>query len=304
MRVACTNNSGTTYLEGNHCSGTRTERTCYLAPATLRYPITLKGNTLTVNADLTNSTIQSFQPAPPTAANFSLDTSGGPGISTLGGLYVAASTLFSSNATYNFWTVFPFMTLPDTLSTQFLALPSQHITSLSSPLNLTYPEVCSSNWTDPTSHILSALNSMALRVSLSAATFPYRNLTTPPAPQLLAMQQTTNINVFQSDYRYLVAATVIALSFVLLISFTFRGWSELGRRMTLNPIETAKAFDAPLLVGPSSNAQLAELVTRVGDRGVRFGAVETYAQERGPMRQLKLTDPRTVTVPRMGVPYA
>lgn len=117
------------------------------------------------------------------------------------------------------------------------------------------------------------------------------------------MEQTENINVFHSDYRYLVAATVIALLFVLLISLTFRGWSELGRRMTLDPIETAKALDAPLLAGPGSNAQLTELVTRVGDRRVRFGAVETYANEQGSLRQLKLGDPSVATEPRMGVPY-
>lgn len=253
---------------------------------------------------LHNTTVLSFQPPPPDEDTHDyIDSDSGPGVSTLGGLYIAASSLFSSNVTYNLFEVYPYMELLDTLSNQFLDFPSQDITNIQDSRNLTYPEVCSSNWTDPTSHILGALNDMALRISLSAANFPYRNLTTPPPLQLLPMQQASNINVFHSDYRFLVAATVISLSFVLIISFTFRGWSELGRRMTLNPIETAMAFDAPLLAGPGSNAPLNGLVAIVGDRGVRFGAVEIYSQEQVPMRRLKLGAPRTVTQPRMGVPY-
>jgi hypothetical protein len=59
------------------------------------------------------------------------------------------------------------------------------------------------------------------------------------------MHETSNINVFHSEYRYLVGSSLLSAMFVLLVAPIFWGWWELGRSVTLNPIEIAKAFDAP-----------------------------------------------------------
>lgn len=74
--------------------------------------------------------------------------------------------------------------------------------------------------------------------------------------------------------------------------------------MTLNPVETAKAFDAPLLRGPGSNAPLYELIPYVGMRNVKFGEVESYVEGSSVVRrQLKLAFPIEVTKPKAGVIY-
>ncbi len=133
---------------------------------------------------------------------------------------------------------------------QFLDFPPLNLSSPQDGNDMPHPTVCWSNWTDPTSHILTALNTMALLLSLSAANFPFRNTTNAPAAQVLTMQQTSNVNIYQSDYGFLIASTMLTTVFILLITPIFTGWGDLGRHLTLNPVETAKAFDAPLLQGP------------------------------------------------------
>ena len=43
--------------------------------------------------------------------------------------------------------------------------------------------------------------------------------------------------------------------------------------MTLSPLETAKAFNAPILASEDSNAEINELVQRAGERPVKYGMV-------------------------------
>ena len=61
----------------------------------------------------------------------------------------------------------------------------------------------------------------------------------------------------------------LTTALVLLITPTSMGWWELGHDVSFNPIETAKAFDAPLLSSLGSNAPLGDLMRTLGIRCVR-----------------------------------
>ncbi|KAF8847399.1 hypothetical protein BDZ45DRAFT_733624 [Acephala macrosclerotiorum] len=242
MMVSYTTNAST----GN-CGGTLITRSCKLKSATLRYPITLQNTTVVLGNISAGATIQSFQPP----GNKTVSIDGGSDFDrwTLGGLYLAANILFRANATYQWIGALGVqMSLLDTLSNQFLVIPTGNNTLY----GLGIPASCSSNWTDPTNHIIESLNQIVFRVSLNAARFPFRNTTTAPAPQILSI--------------YLAASTVLTIVCVALVLPTFAGWWELGRSVLLGPLETAKAFDAPLLSGPGSNAPLHELVRTMGMR--------------------------------------
>ncbi|KAH8807889.1 hypothetical protein F5884DRAFT_790385 [Xylogone sp. PMI_703] len=297
MNVGYTNNSGYT-----NCTGLRTETTCYLSSATLRYPINVTRNVLTIG-DVLNSEAIDSQPAP-TLEFAGTDIETDDIIWTLGGLYVAASNLFSSNATYTWNTgIGGTLRLPDTLSSQFLELGPMDLNNVNNSAMLLSPNVCTANWADPTSFILSSFNDMTFRLSLYAANFPFRDTGAPSPAQIVAMQKSSAINVFNSDYRFLIASTVITMVSILLITPIFAGWWELGRRVTLNPIEVAKAFDAPSLQGPGSNAPLPQLVAIMGNRGLKFGEVETLVTGSGVKKQLKFADPVDVARPRSGEVY-
>jgi hypothetical protein len=68
-----------------------------------------------------------------------------------------------------------------------------------------------------------------------------------PEPQVLGMQQTSNITVFKSNYAYLAAALAVMMTGFLVVIPTLHGYWEMGRQTSLNPLEIAKAFNADLL---------------------------------------------------------
>ncbi|PQE06655.1 hypothetical protein CJF31_00009801 [Rutstroemia sp. NJR-2017a BVV2] len=297
MQVVYTTNSNSSDYD---CTGTLVTRSCFLAPATMRYPVKITNNTLTLGDVLADGKVKSYQPVAWGVPRG--DGYGETNYWTIGGIFLAARNLFSSNATYtNGGTIGIYPTFPDTLSNQFIDLQKTPVsTPLTDSPNLAVPGMCQ-NWTDPTSYILNQLNSIAFRVSLSAADYPYRNTTDPPAPQIVPMQQTTKNNVYHSDYRFLVAGAVLVAICTLFVTPTYIGWSKLGRSVTLNPIETGKAFDAPLLRGPGSNAPLRKLMAGMSAKEVQMGEVEDYGPS--PVHRLKLADPVEVRNPRAGVVY-
>lgn len=291
------------------CAATRTQRTCSLRPATLRYPVTIQNGTLTLGDLTKDATVTSLSPQ----GNFT-DGGGDFSIWTLGGIYLAANSLFNSNGTYDFSGGHGLeMFLTDTLSNQYLEItpgPNKpYNTSDSSQQpgvlysGLSIPQACNSSWTDPTNNILSSLNQIAFRVSMQAATYPYRDTNAAPAPQVIPMLETSNINVFHSEHKYLIANTVLTIFFMALVLPSFIGWWELGRRVTLDPVEIAKAFDAPMFQGPGSNAPLWQLVRDYGQRSVRYGEVEGYGNGQMVKRQLKLVNPQEATRPTPGTVY-
>jgi hypothetical protein len=299
MQVVYTTNSD----NATACTGTLVTRSCYLAPATMQYPVTITNNTLTLGDVLVDGKVKSYQP--PSWIEAFIDGGGSSSYWTLGGIFLAAQNLFSSNATYTFVAAKGILsTFPDILSNQFLDLqaPLSNFTNLTVLTDLNVPVDCNQNWTDPTSYILNSLNSIAFRLSLTAANWPYRNTTDPPAPQIVPMQQTTQSNVYHSEYRFLVAGAVLVAICTLFVTPTYIGWSKLGRSVSLNPIETAKAFDAPLLRGPGSNAPLRKLMDGMWAKEVQMGEVEDYGPT--PVHRLQLADPVEVRNPRAGVVYS
>ncbi len=79
------------------------------------------------------------------------------------------------------------------------------------------------------------------------------------------------------DMRFLVAAVVISAVSELLVLRLFAGYWQLGRPVSLNPLETAAAMGAPMLADVNSNADRSRIVRVVGTRRVRYGSVKAAA---------------------------
>jgi len=52
------------------------------------------------------------------------------------------------------------------------------------------------------------------------------------------------------------------------------GWWELGRPVTLSPLETAKAFAAPILLGAGATKNICGILEKVGDERVVYDGDE------------------------------
>ena len=58
------------------------------------------------------------------------------------------------------------------------------------------------------------------------------------------------------------------------------GFWELGRPVSLNPLEIARAFGAPLMEGMDGNATPDMVTIERGGMSVRYGALERFGMEK------------------------
>ena len=88
-----------------------------------------------------------------------------------------------------------------------------------------------------------------------------------------AMQKSTTL-VFQVQYEYMLGAFALMLLCVASICYILVGWWDLGRDVSLSPLEISKAFNAPFLESnQSSNADVDTLLKGIGERKVQYGEV-------------------------------
>lgn len=129
------------------------------------------------------------------------------------------------------------------------------------------------SFSHPTDAVTAAMNEIMFRIAVSATNASLLLVGIPA-------QQTSVKNIYQSHYAYFGAALVVIFVTAFSILSTFWGWWSLGRPVSLNPLEIAKAFNGPLFVVPrTSNATLKELLAAFGDIRVQYGEVVSNDRE-------------------------
>lgn len=97
---------------------------------------------------------------------------------------------------------------------------------------------------DPLNVVLNALDEITLRTSLRAGK---DNATITDAFQTVPYTGYELLTVYRTNKEYMGAAAAVSIASLLAVAATFWGWWELGRGMTLNPLEIAKVFDSPVV---------------------------------------------------------
>ncbi|KAL8704462.1 MAG: hypothetical protein Q9201_002378 [Fulgogasparrea decipioides] len=148
---------------------------------------------------------------------------------------------------------------------------------------------CSISYGDPTEDLIQAVRSMMFRTAIAAAN--------ASDLQTVTALDTITVPVYQSHYLYLgVAIGFTALAWLATLPM-FIGWWHVGRNVSMSPIETAKAFSAPMLQHSDPNANVDELMKEVGERPVRYGAVAYNAAR---LDALQMYYPGHVKKPQRG----
>jgi len=151
-------------------------------------------------------------------------------------------------------------------------------------------------WKDPTDDMISKLNELIFRLAVATSgqgiSSSISGKTADPAgrdelvlsPNLAGSNRTTQQQasmsmvyehtVYSVQRRWLSAAIVLISLVCLSIFWTYWGWWELGRPVSLDPLETAKAFDAPLLHDADENGTANEICDTVGTKRVVYGPEE------------------------------
>jgi hypothetical protein len=254
---------GYVQADKDSCNGSFVSTTCNITEAVVEYSVEMSGQTVTLNN------------ISPRLNVVALPNDQAPG--TLAGLYFMGQSLFESNVTWQF-AVQTSYTI-----TNLDIFPSQYLVAG----NASNPEFCLGNltWADPTNDILTAFNEIMFRTAIQAAvnTTSTYNLQSPNGGANKTFSSATTVNgtqilsrnVFLTRFTYLIAAAVVMTVAILAVVPTFYGWWQLGRAVSLNPIETAKAFDAPILGGSAalSNAEVYTLVKNIEKRGIVYGEI-------------------------------
>jgi hypothetical protein len=123
---------------------------------------------------------------------------------------------------------------------------------------------------------MSALNDVMFRMAVNASSADDRT-------KALAVS-TGLVNYYQSSFLFLGIAIAIVWLNVFVIVPLFWGWWELGRKVSLNPVEVAEAFNAPILRKDVGHRNIDGLLKHVGDRPLVFKPVEHRAGADGERR--------------------
>lgn len=118
--------------------------------------------------------------------------------------------------------------------------------------------------------------------------------------------QLTDVVHYKTHWVYAGLAFGITTLCIILVIPSFWHYGELGRRVTLGPVEIASAFGAPILVdnnrgagsGPKKD-NIDTLIEHIGDRKIVYGFVDVNAPEEQKPQQMSIQPPgSTPTSPR------
>ncbi|KAK2800690.1 hypothetical protein FQN50_008000 [Emmonsiellopsis sp. PD_5] len=149
---------------------------------------------------------------------------------------------------------------------------------------------CFFTFDDPADDMKRNIHELMFRTALAAVSAPGNEKNRAKMNKTIVVEQTNKELVFQARYEYLGGALVVMLAALLAVSMTYYGWWQLGRKMSMSPIEMARVFNAPLLKGAPSNAKIRDLLAEVGKTRVRYG--EMLKRDVGSARESNGGDSR------------
>ncbi|KAL1888678.1 hypothetical protein Sste5346_009383 [Sporothrix stenoceras] len=253
-----------TYKPDAACKGDLVKRTCSLHLSTVKYPLTVVGGVATLGAwdEKRNDTIAwaSINSTQAYGTLFTGSFAAGGFQTMLGGIYLALNNLYAGNANLRIATM--------TETPYVLAATGNSASNyLTSDLS-TYSN-CTMTWSDPTADYVNTARELMLR---SVVSYASQNPKKTSATQLVA-QRTTVAATYESAYKFLAAAMASMALEMLLIMFLLYGWQHLGRHVSLDAFEIARAMGAPLLQHGSSNTEIDESLVPIERTKLKYGEI-------------------------------
>ena len=244
------------------CSGNFIQRNCTLRLATVRYPVTVSNGTATIekwrlgqNDTLKISTF-------PIGRDITWTGSVGAAslLTMLGGVAFLLGELYTGFAN---------LRLKIQTATPYILTNSGQSSSnyLASDIS-TYGN-CTMVWEDPTTDIVNTARELMFRSGIAYA----NTNASAVALQELQVQKIKTAAAYYSHYEYLGITIGCMVLEVLVILFLLWGWNRLGRHVSLDAFEVARALGAPLLQGSSSNSHIKDALKSLQHTKLRYGEI-------------------------------
>ena len=169
--------------------------------------------------------------------------------------------------------------------------------------------LCGLSWNDPMPSMISTMQSLAFRTTVAMATAPDSvfapSLTNRPLMDVRSTW-TQRISATGSHTLYLYHASpllvalgiVVSLMGVAAVAPLYWGFWEMGRKVSLNPLEIARAFGAPMMEGLDGNTTPDMMMVERGSTCVKYGALDRYGE--GKQLRVEQTERCNIRTPWQG----
>lgn len=261
--------TGASFKTQPTCTGDLVLRNCTLIAATVRYPVVISSGSITLDP---SSTIwDDVVVGPYVNGSYGEGAMDTDGRTTYGGLQWTLKGRFESSLLMyyegpNGYEIISYGELASAYATNVTSIPE-----------------CNVVFTDPMDDMLQGARELTFRAAVAAATQSNTSML-----EYVTSNEVVTRNIYVSDYLYFGIATGLSMLSIIGVIATFNGFWLLGRSVSLSPIETAKAFNPPILSNHDSNATIRDLLEEVGKRSIRYGSVAemTSSTERKVMPQI------------------
>ena len=233
------------------CEGELVVRNCTLKAGTMLYPVTIDGGSSTIQLRQ-GTTI--WDDVIVGAADSLPEEHNSGGLSTYGGLFLAIANQYNTNIQLQWG---------GAIAWEFWG--TQSAASFSYARDIGDFPSCNIFFIDPTADLLQSMRELIFRTAVASAT---SNDT-----QHVIARATGTFTVYHTSYLFLSLATLASTIAILSVMLTFGAFWHVGRKVSMSPIETGKAFNAPMLRSANSNAPARALLSQVGARAVRYGVM-------------------------------
>lgn len=151
--------------------------------------------------------------------------------------------------------------------------------------------LCGLTWKDPMPSMVSKMQSLAFRTTIAMATAPdslfapaltERDLSDLRSTwtQRVSTTGSRTMHLYRASPPLVALGIAVSLIGVIAVVPLYWGFWEMGRKVSLNPLELARAFGAPLMDGLDGNTTPDMISVERGGVHVKYGAVDRYGEEK------------------------
>ncbi|KAL1593312.1 hypothetical protein SLS60_010920 [Paraconiothyrium brasiliense] len=295
--------------QAGSCPGFVTRRSCEIRPAMVEYPLTvmtpseeeLRGKNIVTHIKFYNQTGN---------ADFGTELDGEqidqlkvleyrdlderPGeVSTVGALTYVLNNLYSSSAKLVFGEEWDIKVEGSQAQSIFFA------DSDDDDANRCYYDIDKDGRDDPAIALLRKINTLSFVAGLYLNGAPTTDVSKRKAANMPSQTVLTSVTgiveEYNTNFSYVAGALVATFATVILVLPVYWGFWQLGRKVTLGPLEITHAFGAPIIAPDrykNTHGDFDHILKEVGDRRVQYG------QLRGmPPGQMGIAEPHNVQYP-------
>ncbi|KAL6887233.1 hypothetical protein HDV57DRAFT_488375 [Trichoderma longibrachiatum] len=244
------------------CTGQMIQHNCTLRAAAVNYDITITNGSITLDpCPLSTNTTISITRFDDWQQLASGSVGAGGFLTMFGGIASVLQAQYNSNTTLR---VAVMTNTPYIVSANGQAASTFLTSEVGDYGN------CTMTWSDPREDMINNVRELMFRSALAVA----NETGAPPIRFTHTSSLVKRVGiVYAAHWKfYAIAVGCMALQVLLILWLTW-GWQKLGRRVSLDPFEIAKAMGAPLLNYGSSNSSANQILDLLGDRRVRYGEV-------------------------------